>query len=129
MKNLTEIELEIRIIAKQIEAPEQYLPTFGYTEGTARPHIETQGNEFHYVINERGEEYRRVKTEDFKELTFLVFTDVTFEMSVKMELENRMDNEDFRIQMFQIQEDLLNKIDPSYSERLKVKHDKLLNRK
>lgn len=129
MKNLTEIELEIRNIAKQIEAPEQYLPTFGYTEGTGRPHIETQGNEFHYVINERGEEYRRVKTEDFKELTCLVFTHVTFEMSVKMELKNRKDNEDFRIQMFQIQEDLLNKIDPSYSERLKVKHDKLLNRK
>lgn len=129
MKSLTEIELEIRNIAELIDAPEQYLPTFGYIEGTARPHIETKGDEFHYVINERGEEYKRVKTKDFKELTFLVFTDVTFEMSVKMELENRKEKEDFRIQMFQIQEDLLNKIDPSYGERLKVKHDKLLNRK
>ena len=129
MKSLTEIELEIRNIAELIDAPEQYLPTFGYIEGTARPHIETKGDEFHYVINERGEEYKRVKTKDFKELTFLVFTDVTFEMSVKMELENRKEKEDFRIQRFQIQEDLLNKIDPSYGERLKVKHDKLLNRK
>lgn len=129
MKSLSEIELELRKIAKKIDAPEQYLPTFGFTKGTARPHIETQGNEFHYVINERGEEYSRAKTDDFKELVFLVFTDVTFEMSVKMELENRNKNQDFRIQMFQIQEDLLYKIDPSYSERLKAKHDKLLNRK
>ena len=129
MKNLTNIEFEIRNTAKLIDAPDQYLPTFGYTEGTARPHIEIQGLDFHYVINERGEEYKRVITNDFHELAFLVFADVTFEMSVKMELQNRKENEDFRIQMFQIQEDLLNKIDPSYSERLKVKHDKLLNRK
>lgn len=129
MKNLTNIEFEIRNTAKLIDAPDQYLPTFGYTEGTARPHIEIQGEDFHYVINERGEEYKRVITNDFHELAFLVFADVTFEMSVKMELQNRKENEDFRIQMFQIQEDLLNKIDPSYSERLKVKHDKLLNRK
>ena len=102
MYTLTEIELEIREIAKKINAPEQYLPTFGFTEGNARPHIETHGDEFHYVINERGEEYKRVKTEDFNELLFLVFADVTFEMSEKMELENRKENEDFRIQMFQI---------------------------
>lgn len=129
MKNLIEIEHEIRNIAQLINAPEEYLPTFGYTEGTARPHIETIGDEFHYVINERGEEYSRVKTVDFNELVFLVFADITFEMSVKMELENRNENEDFRIQMFQIQEDLLYKIEPEFSERMKVKHHKLLNRK
>ena len=126
MKNLTEIEFEIRNIAKRIDAQDEYLPTFGYTEGTARPHIETQGGEYHYVINERGEEYKRVVTNKFSELIYFIFEGVTFEMSVRLELENRREDEDFRIQMFQIQEDLLGIIDQSYSERLKVKHDKLL---
>jgi hypothetical protein len=127
--NLSEIEFEIRNIAKLIDAPNQYLPTFGYTEGTARPHIDIQGEEFHYIINERGEEYKREITKEFHELIFLVFADVTFEMSVQLELKNRKKNEDFRIQMFQIQEDLLSKIESSYSERVKINHDKLLNRK
>jgi hypothetical protein len=127
--NLSEIEFEIRNIAKLIDAPDQYLPTFGYTEGNARPHIEIQGEEFHYIINERGEEYKREITNEFHELKFLVFADVTFEMAVQLERKNRKKNEDFRIQMFQIQEDLLFKIESAYSVRIKTNHDKLLNRK
>lgn len=128
MMNLTELEIEIKKIAKKINAPEQFLPTFGFTEGTARPHIEVYNNEYNYVINERGEEYERIKTNDFQELLYKVFSNVTFEMAVQHELANRINNEDFRIQLFQIQEDLLDRIDSTFSEKMKSKHDKILRR-
>ena len=126
MKNLQEIEIDIKIRAKQIDAPEIHLPTFGNNEGNARPNIEIGSNGYNFVISERNVEYKRIATKDYKELLFLIFEAVTFEMACWLELENRIDNQDFRIQLFQIQENLISKIDNEYKERLNLKHKKLL---
>jgi len=49
-------------------------------------------------------------------------------MACDLEKKNRKDNEDFRVQLFQIQEDLISIIDKEYALILKDKHEKLLKK-
>ncbi len=123
---MNEIKEIIKSLAERIDAPEIYLPTYNYSEDFARPHIEKHGSEYHWVVIERGEELERRKTKNVKELLFWVFDMVTFEMAVKLEVKNRIEEEDFRIQMFRIQEELIKKIDPEYEAIIAKKHFKLL---
>ena len=118
--------MKIENLASRINAPKEYLPTYGFSKDFARPHIEVVGNELHWVVVERGQELERRQTTDENELLFWVFDAVTFEMATRLELENRNENEDFRIQLFKIQEELISKIDSDYSNRLNIKHRKLL---
>ena len=111
---MDEIRNTVESLAKKIEAPSIYLPSYNHSEDGARPHIEQQGNEYHWVVVERGEELQRKVTKEIKELMFWIFDSVTFEMAVGLELNNRKEEEDFRIQMFRIQEELIGKIDPEY---------------
>ncbi|GAA5023561.1 hypothetical protein GCM10011506_06510 [Marivirga lumbricoides] len=48
------IKSKIEELANRINAPKEYLPTYGYSEDFARPHIEVKGNELHWVVVERG---------------------------------------------------------------------------
>ncbi len=126
---MNEIKEIVESLASRINAPEMYLPTYGISEDGARHHIEKQGTEYHWVIVERGEELQRRKTKEIKELMFWVFDTVTSEMASRLEVENRIENEDFRIQMFRIKEELIEKIDPEYRNRMAPKHLKLLRTK
>ena len=121
------IKSKIENLASRINAPKEYLPTYGFSEDFAKPHIEVNDNEFHWVVVERGQELERRQTTDEKELLFWVFDSVTFEMATRLELENRNENDDFRIQLFKIQEELIGEINSDYSDRLNIKHRKLLN--
>ena len=122
------IKSEIKRLAKKINARKKTLPTFGSSEDFARPHIEKTGNIYHWVVVERGQEQERKSSEDIKEILFHVFEAVTFEMASDWELKNRKENEDFRIQLFKHQEELLKQIDEEFFLRIKKKHDKLLRR-
>lgn len=123
------IEKRVKDLAKLIDASKHLLPTYGFSEQSGLPHIETTGDIYHYVVCERGSEFKRKTTKDVKELLFWIFDSVTFSMACDLELKNRRNYEDFRIQLFQIQEDLISKIDNDYAMTLKSEHDKLLNKK
>lgn len=123
------VESRVKDLAKLIGAPKHLLPTFGFSEQSGLPHIEITGDIYHFVVCERGSEFNRKTTKDLKELLFWIFDSVTFSMACDLELKNRRNDEDFRIQLFQIQEDLISKIDDDYAMTLKNKHDKLLNKK
>ncbi|UZD23207.1 immunity 63 family protein [Algoriphagus halophytocola] len=123
---MEQIKSKIEKLANRINAPKEYLPTYGFTEDFAGPHIEVNGKKLHWVIIERGQELARRQTTDEKEFLFWVFDAVTFEMATRLELQNRNENEDFRIQLFKIQEELIGEIDSDYSDRLNIKHRKLL---
>ena len=66
--SLNEIKSEIDRLAAQIGAPDDLLPTYGYSEDGARPHIEIDSHGYHYVVVERGEEINRVTTNSLDEL-------------------------------------------------------------
>lgn len=124
---MNELKNTIESLAAKIDASPSILPSYGRTEDFAKPHIETHGNEYHWVVVERGKELKRDKTTDLNEFLYWVFEYITFNMACTLELENRIENQDFRIQLFEIQENLISKINPKYQERLHVKHSKLLN--
>jgi hypothetical protein len=122
------IKSQILKLANKINAPDVYLPTFGSSEDFARPHIEKTGNTYHWVVVERGQELERKSSDDINEILFHVFQAVTFEMACKWEVQNRKEDEDSRIQLFQKQEELLKLIDEDYYLKTKKRHDKLLRR-
>lgn len=126
MKLLDDFEEEVKSIAKNIDAPEHLIPTFASSRHDGTPHIEITGKEYHFVICERGTEFSRQRTFDKKEILFWIFDAITFSMASQLELANRRDNEDFRVQLFELQEQLIHQIDPEYAETLHKKHQRLL---
>lgn len=121
-----ELRSEVLRLAKYINAPEELIPTFDYSIDFGYPHIELKGNEYHFVVVERGQELERRKTFHLNEILFWIFDGITFSMATELELRNRNNEEDFRIQLFKYQEDLMSKINPEFSRTLKVRHTQIL---
>lgn len=124
---LTRLKKQVVELARIINAPNYLMPTFGFSEQSGLPHIEMEGDIYNWVVCERGSEFERRRTTDLKEILFWIFESITFSMACDLELRNRRESEDFRIQLFQIQEEIISKIDEDYAITLKVKHDKLLS--
>lgn len=117
MRTLAEIEAEVARLAQRIGAPRNAYPTFGYTADFARPHIEVESGQYHYVVVERGAEVLRESTSDLNELLYWVFQSVTFSMACAYELEHRIPGQDSRRLMFSKQVELLTSIDPEMGRR------------
>jgi len=96
---LNGVEALVRRRAAEIDAPTTALPTFGWTEDGARPHIEMARAGYAYVVVERGVEQSRQVTGDLDELLWWVFRDVTFDTACSFEVAHRREGEDFRRQL------------------------------
>ncbi|MES2766578.1 MAG: Imm63 family immunity protein [Bacteroidota bacterium] len=125
---LKEIESKVSEVAKKINAPEIYLPTYGFSEDGARPHIEVTNYGYYFVVVERGKEYERRLTFDFKELLYWIFKGVVSEMAGHWEVHHRNENEDSRRQMFAKEIQLISKIDVEFGKRLQLEIDEILRR-
>lgn len=90
------------------------------------PHIEKEGDEFHYVLAERGTEFERKKTKDPEEILYLLLQGVTFHMATKYELKNRIDGRDGREMFFPYQEKLLYDLKPEWGIRNQEEHFQIL---
>lgn len=126
MLTLSEIKQEIDRLAAMVGASEPLLPTYGRSEDGARPHIEVDSCGYHYVIVERGEELKRVSTQDLDELLFRVFADVTFNLAVDYELKHRIEGQDFRRIIFRRQVDLLSILSKAWADREDRAHEQIL---
>lgn len=128
MLTLSEIETRVNELAKVIGAPQGILPTYGYSEQTARPHVEVGSAAYYHVTAERGRETSRHAAVDIDELLYRIFADVTFELAVKHELAHRIETQDPRRILFQHQEELLSVLSPRWSRREAQEHEKILKR-
>jgi len=126
MLTLSEIEAKVNQLAQIIGAPKNILPTYGYSEQTARPHVESSSVAYYYVIAERGQELSRYAAFELDELLYKIFADVTFELAIKYELTHRVENQDSRRIHFQHQVDLLSKLSPTWGERESKEHEEIL---
>jgi hypothetical protein len=120
------VKSEVDRLAAKIRAVGAILPTYGYSDNWARPHIEIDTRGFHFVVQERGHELQRVTTRELDELLFHVFRSVTFELALKYELEQRVEELDHRRTAFRHQEELLSMLSPSWGEREADEHRKIL---
>lgn len=128
MMKLTELEELVKKYASKINAPKNKLPTFGYSDDMARPHIEIDNkSNFHYIIVERGQELERKQYKSLDELLFQIFRSITSTMAGEYELENRIKGQDFRRLMFKKREDLMIKLDPLWEKKIKEDHMEILS--
>ena len=124
--NLKEIEITISRMASIINADKKLLPTYGYSEDFARPHLEIDKNGMHYVIVERGKEQRRWTTDKIDQFLFWIFNDITATMSYKYELNNRDETKDFRRIAFKKQEELMGMLKLEWQKKVKKTHKNVL---
>ena len=125
-KKINSIKNEYYRIANKLKAPKLYVQFAQTPRHDGSPHIEYEGDELHYVITERGSEYERRKTKDSDDILFWLISDITFSMASDFELNNRIETEDFRIQLFSKDIELLSSINKDWAEKIRVKYNKLI---
>lgn len=126
MLKLFEIEIKINELAQKIGAPQNILPTYGYSEQTARPHVEVSPRAYYYVLAQSGQEVSRYATRDIDQLLYKVFVDVTFELAISYAEKNRIENQDIRRVAFQRQIELLTLLSPQWGESGSLEHAQIL---
>src|SRR5262245_27891511 len=89
-------------------------------------HVEREGPYYCYVVTERGTENERRRTTDREEILYWLLKDVTSDIALKYELENRRPEEDFRRLYFGKQEELLRSLHPRWGELYRSERENIL---
>lgn len=124
--NPDELRRRLETELKKVDGDVGLLPEINKSNDFAKPFIEIDRSRYNYVCRERGEEIFRKIPFDINELLYEVFDNVTFEMATKWEVKNRKQNEDFRLQLFAKQVDLMTRINKDFGDRLNNKLQRIL---
>jgi len=116
LTSLNSIKARVNELAKTVDAPTEYLPTYGTSQQTGMPHIEVD-HLYYWVVCERGSELERRSTNDLDELLYWIFSSVTFTMATDFELAHRRSGEDCRRQIFPKQLEILAALSPQWASR------------
>ena len=121
MKTLSEIETTVAALAQRIDAKATSLPAWGSALDDGSPFIEVDASQYHYVVEERGQEISRQSSGDCNDLLYWIFADVTHSMGFAHELAHRDSSlepkPDSRRAGFAKQLELLEQIDPAMAQR------------
>jgi hypothetical protein len=123
---LDAIRRRIQSIGRAIDAPDEYLPTYGSSRDFARPHIEVDERGYHYVVVERGRELERRTFGSIEDLLYEVFRHVCSTLAADYEAAHRIAGEDFRRQMFERQLALMASLSQEWAERERRRIDAIL---
>jgi hypothetical protein len=127
MKQLKEVEEDVKRLAQLIGATKDQLPTYGRTRDFAYPHIEVDASLYHYVVVERGQELERNSTSNYDELLYWIFSDATHNLACDYELRHRVEYQDCRRIAFPKQIELLNLISPEMGKRRAKEIEEILS--
>jgi hypothetical protein len=122
---LRHVSTRVARLATLIDAPLGLLPAYEVDE-TGRPYVEREGSAFGYVVNERGEELMRRRTESLDELLYWIFADVTHAMAADWESLNRTAPPDSRRRLMSMQLSLLLRVDAAWASRYRLENAALL---
>ena len=128
MPTLNPDDLQKRLVTelRKVNGDIELLPEINHSNDFAKPFIELDRHGYNYVCRERGEEIFRKMPFDIDELLYEVFDNLTFEMATKWEVQNRKENEDFRLQLFAKQVDLMTTINADFGQRINNKLQRIL---
>lgn len=127
-KTVEKIKLELEEMAKVINAPQAYLPTYHWSEGSGRPHIEVRDDGYHFVVSERGHESQRKVTQDLDDILYWSISGATFSVAGQYELNHRIPDQDFRRLLFQKDLELLEKVNKEFAFKRKTEIDQILEK-
>jgi hypothetical protein len=120
-RKLSEIKSRVDQLAKIIEASPDVLPTYGYSNGDALPHVEADSAGYYFVIAERGTEFERHLYLNTDEILYAIFENVTLRLAHKYESSHRIQGQDSRLIIREKQEELMTKLSPSWGYRVRFK--------
>lgn len=126
MLTLAEIQTEVNRLAAKIGATGSILPTYGRSEDFARPHIEVDARGYHFVVVERGREFKRLTTRHIEELLETIFRNVTSDLAFNYELAHRVERQDCRRIAFEHQIQLLSILSSQWADREAQRHAEIL---
>lgn len=115
-----------RNLASALDVADYYRAFHTTPQHDGSPHIEQEGDEFHFVVTERGSELERRRTKDPEEILYWLLDGVTQIVATNYELKNRDENRDGREIWFPLQEKLLFNMKPEWGIRKQQAHLKIL---
>jgi len=121
---LTQIEGKVREFTTIINAPEEYIPTFGYSNQTGLPHIEIKEGYYTMLVCENGIEVSKEIMHDPDELLFRILHDITFSMACDRVYEYS-NYKSFKGRLFQAQKNIISKINWNYMDKVKATQEEL----
>jgi Immunity protein 63 len=97
-------------------------PDYGQSNQNGTPHIEVDDH-YHYVVCERGHEFRRQSTRELDTLVYWIARDITHSMAFSPHVITHKDDEDWRRTAFRYWVDAvacLDAVGPSVSRRNRI---------
>ncbi|WP_159917524.1 Imm63 family immunity protein [Pantoea sp. 18069] len=119
MKTINEIQKIIIEIGKIINSPKELLTVFNSPQPDGTPYINTNNNQYHYIIEERGNIFQKKSTDSLDLLIYWIVSDIVFDISVEYELNHRKENKDSRRLIFEHELHLFKKINNAWYEKRK----------
>lgn len=122
MKSIKYIQKAVRSIGKKLcggDKPAYLFLVASSATHSGAPHVEIVGDEYHFVVTERGSEFERRKTKDIDELLYWFVSGDIGQLARDWELKRRVDGQDSRRMWFAKEVKLLQTINPEWAERKK----------
>ena len=129
MKSIKYIQDEVKRIGSELcgdSKPKWLFKVPDKPTHDGSPHVEVIGDEYHYVVTERGSEFERKRTKDIDELLFWLVSGDVFELACDWELEHRIEHQDSRRLMFAKEIEYLEKINSNWASKQKLNHENIL---
>jgi hypothetical protein len=112
--SISSVRRKVKEYGEKIKAPKKLLSIHSTSDGFGTPHIEIDEIGYHYVVSERGTEYKRKSTNDLHTLLYWIFKDIVFEIASEYELSHRKPEQDFRRVLFSKILELFEKLDKQW---------------
>jgi len=123
---LPQIEGKVREFSSIIDAPEDYIPTFGYSRESGLPHVEIFKESYYLMVSENGNLISEKSTKDPDELLFMIMHSITLSMACER-MVNDTNYQSYRMRLFQAQKNIISKINLSYMDKIKDKQESIKN--
>jgi hypothetical protein len=124
---MAQARAEVARLASIIDAPARRLPAFSST-GSPETWLEIDDHGFHVLFDDSGRELVRTTYGTMDEMLYHVFQSVTFSMASDVELKLRLRGVDSRRQLFQVQEQLMDRLSPAWGARKRAEHAQILSK-
>lgn len=120
------VEMQISRLAGRINVPANLLPALGRMDEARHHYVSVGEIYYHYIFYNRGEEVSRLTSDRLDELLYWVFRDVTFEMGSAAHPPGS--SPDFRAAIFESQTQLMARLKPSWTDRLRKEIEGVVSR-
>jgi hypothetical protein len=130
MMSIEYIQKEVARIGKMLcgESKPAYLFAVASSPThSVAPHVEIVGNEYHFVVTERGSEFERKKTINLDDILYWLVEGDVGEVARKWELNNRVESRDSRRLWFKKEIELLKSVKPEWAARKEAEQKEVLN--